>query len=100
MYPETLMRPARAAILLILTAFLAGEPVVHTHPLAPRPSDSAANGTPNVCAVCAVGADRIVLDDTAVAPHCVVVDRLVPVAIEAPSADTGLPSSSRAPPAA
>ena len=102
MYSQAQMRPVRVAILLILAAFLVGEPVVHTHPLVPQPSGNDANGvsTPNVCAVCAVGADRVIVDYTGAAPARIVVDRLVPVTIEAASADTSLPSSSRAPPSA
>jgi hypothetical protein len=95
------MRLVRVAILLILAAFLAAEPVVHTHPLIPHPGGSDTNGitTPNVCAVCAVGADRIVLDAPALVAPLIVVDHLVTVSRRATSADAQVPSSSRAPPA-
>lgn len=96
-----LMRLIRVAILLSLAAFLAAEPVVHTHPLIPRPWGSDRNGvtTPSVCAVCAVGTDRIIVDGPTVAAPSIVVERLVAVSRSATSAGARLPSSSRAPPA-
>lgn len=93
------MRLVRLAILVLLAAVITAEPVVHTHPLGAQTA-SEANGlsTPNICGVCAVGTDRIIVDGPAVVPPPVVVERLVATTPAAMSVDAPLRAASRAPP--
>lgn len=102
MYSETLMRLVRVAILLILAAFLAAEPVVHTHPLIPQPWGSDTNGitNPNLCAICAVGAARVVIGAPVVVAPLLVIEHLVPRSLQPTSAEVHVSLASRAPPAA
>ena len=78
---------------LALALWLAAEPLVHSHPL--RSSGSA----PNVCAVCATGADRPIAAPALVAPL-----HVVDVVDDAPAATVQVVAAirlaSRAPPAA
>jgi hypothetical protein len=102
MYSETQMRLVRVAILLILAAFLAAEPVVHTHPLIPHPWGSDANGVtnPNLCTICAVGADRVVIGAPVVVAPQIVIEHLTITSLQPTSAEVRVFLASRAPPAA
>lgn len=99
---KTLMRLVRVAILLSLAAFLAAEPVLHTHPLIPRPWGSDTNGVtnPNLCAICAVGADRVVMRAPVVVAPQIVIEHLTITSLQPPSAEVRVLGASRAPPAA
>jgi hypothetical protein len=101
MYSETLMRLVRVAILLSLAAFLAAEPVVHAHPLIPHPwgSDTSGVTNPNLCAICAVGADRVVIGAPVVVAPLVVIEHLAIRSLQPISAEVRVFLASRAPPA-
>jgi hypothetical protein len=94
------MRSARLVLLLVAALFVAAEPVVHTHPLIAEPGSAGSITSPNVCGICAVGTQRIVIVHVATAPPLVAVERVVSVLIAADSVDVCLPRSARAPPSA
>ncbi len=95
------MRLTRVAILLFVAAFLAVEPVVHSHPLLPGGTGDAGTITnPNICAICAVGADRVVIATPAVAAPVLVVECLFAAPSHIISAEAPVSLASRAPPAA
>jgi hypothetical protein len=102
MYPEHAMRSVRLALLLVAALFVAAEPVVHTHPLLPGSGSTDASGitSPNVCAICAVGAERIVTVAVTVVAPLVIVENVAAVPRAVISAEAPLPRSARSPPAA
>ena len=95
------MRHSRLALLLIMAAFLAVEPVVHSHPLIPgNGSAGDAITNPNLCAICAVGTNQIVVAAPAVLAPAVAIERLAAAPMQIVSLDGGVALASRAPPAA
>jgi hypothetical protein len=87
-------------ILVLLAAVIAAEPIVHTHPLASHAGESNGTANPSVCAVCAVGAARILVVAPTIAAPTVVVMAVTSRAVATHSGETPLSLTSRAPPAA
>jgi hypothetical protein len=92
------MRLTRLTILLILAAFLAVEPVVHSHPLVPTSGSDLSS--PNVCAICAVGTDQVIVAAPAIVAPAIVIGQLVTTPLQPTSAEARIALASRAPPAA
>ena len=92
------MARRRLVFVLLIVAFIATEPVVHTHPLV----SSSINGcvTPNICAACSVRAERVATPAPAPAPPETVLYSLLAATVPVVTADVCLEFASRAPPAA
>ncbi|HUJ14990.1 MAG TPA: hypothetical protein VL284_14485 [Thermoanaerobaculia bacterium] len=81
-----------SAFVLIVTALLAVEPLLHHHPLE---QDS----IPSACAICATGVSNLpAIVPVVVAPQ-IVVDTLTTVAVVMPAEAIAIAIPSRAPPA-
>jgi hypothetical protein len=93
------MRITRLAILVILAAFLAVEPVVHSHPLVPGGGASDLSA-PNVCAICAVGTDKVIVAAPVVTAPVAVIGHVATTPLQPTTVETRVPLASRAPPAA
>ena len=87
-------------VLFFLVAILAVEPILHNHSLIPGGADSGVASSSNVCAICAVGVDRIAAVAPSIAAPQVVAFLVAAVAATRLSDATPLILASRAPPLA
>jgi hypothetical protein len=94
------MRFVKLALLLLLTAILVVEPVVHSHPLAGNGTEGSGIASSNVCAMCAVAASQITVARVSIVAPSTVADLFVAVAPLHQSLRASRPLASRAPPAA
>lgn len=94
------MRFAKFAFLLLLTAVLVVEPVVHSHPLTGSANEGVGIASPNVCALCAVAAQQVTVAPAITIAPAVVVDLLVVAAPLHRSLNVARSLPSRAPPLA
>lgn len=83
---------------LLFAAFIAAEPVVHTHPLVPSAHDGGASTT--LCAACAGGTSLAASIAPAIVAPATVVIGVAAVSIDIVSLGVALNLPSRAPPAA
>jgi len=86
----------RIGLLIAFAALLAAEPIIHNHPLIPDGSAA----VQSLCAVCASGADRVVLSAPTVVAPTFVAYALEVASVEFVFRPAALPRASRAPPAA
>lgn len=93
------MSRLKLILVLLVVAFLAAEPLVHTHPLAPR-SHSGERAPGNGCPACAAEVQRIGSPAPVVIAPAVVLYRLAVSGRALIACDAALALASRAPPAA
>jgi len=85
-------------LVFIFAAFIAAEPVVHTHPLVPSAHDGGASTT--LCAACAGGTSLAASIAPAIVAPATVIVSLTIVSIDVVSRGVALTLPSRAPPSA
>ncbi len=93
------MRLLRLTVLLLLATIVVVEPVVHSHPLLPDAGGSGLS-SPNICAICAVGAEHAVMSPAVLVAPVIVIDDVAPQRAQAATAEVSVSLASRAPPAA
>lgn len=92
------MRFAKFAFLLLLTAILVVEPVVHSHPLTGSATEGVGIASPNVCALCAVAAQQITVTPSVAVAPAIVVDLVIAIETDHHSLNVAPSLPSRAPP--
>lgn len=85
----------KLALFFAVAAVLAGEPILHHHGLSERSASAVA-----ICAVCAVGADRVTMSSPAIVAPIVASWSYTSFVAEGRSKDVASSLPSRAPPAA